>query len=105
MAAGAVGRRVRELAIRMSLGSTQGAAVSLMVRSAVRTLAVGVTAGIVGAAFGTRALRPFLYGITPTDVATYAVVAAFVVTFALLATWLPARRAARIEPATVLRGE
>jgi predicted permease len=105
MAAGAVGRRVRELAIRMSLGATHASAVRLLVRSAVRMVIVGVGGGVVAAALGARALRPFLYGVTPTDRWTYAAVAAFVVLVALVATWLPARRATRIEPAVVLRSE
>ena len=105
MAAGAVGRRVRELAIRMSLGATHAAAVRLLVRSAVRMVSVGIVVGVLGAAFGMRALRPYLYGVTSGDVTTYAAVASFVAVVALLATWLPARRAARIEPAVVLRSE
>jgi ABC-type antimicrobial peptide transport system permease subunit len=64
-----------------------------------------VAVGVVGAAFGARALRPFLYGVTPTDAWTYVGVVAFVGIVALLATWIPARRAARIEPAIVLRAE
>jgi putative ABC transport system permease protein len=105
MAAGAVGRRVRELAIRMSLGATHAAAVRLLVRSALRMVSVGVVAGVLGAAFGMRVLRPYLYGVTSSDVATYIAVATFVSVVALLATWLPARRATRIEPAVVLRSE
>jgi putative ABC transport system permease protein len=105
MAAGAVGRRVRELAIRMSLGATHASAVGLLVRSAVRMVAVGIGAGVVTAAFATRALRPFLYGVTPADRLTYVAVAAFVAAVAVMATWLPARRASRIEPAVVLRNE
>jgi predicted permease len=105
MAAGAVGRRVRELAIRMSLGATHAAAVRLLVRSAVRMVSLGVVAGVLGAAFGMRVLRPYLYGVTSSDVTTYVMVASFVAVVALLATWVPARRATRIEPAAVLRSE
>ena len=104
-AAGVVERRVRELAIRMSLGATHGAAVGLLVRSAGRMVVMGVILGLAGAALGARGLRPFLYGVASSDVATYVLVAGFVSLIALLATWLPARRATRIEPAVVLRSE
>jgi ABC-type antimicrobial peptide transport system permease subunit len=65
----------------------------------------GLVLGVAGALAATRVLSSVLYGIKPTDPATFAVVAAFFTAVALAASWLPARRAARVDPMTTLRHE
>jgi putative ABC transport system permease protein len=64
---------------------------------------VGV--GLVAALAGTRVLAPYLFGVGPTDAATYAAILAFLAAVSVLASWIPARRAGRVAPAEVLRTE
>jgi ABC-type antimicrobial peptide transport system permease subunit len=66
---------------------------------------VGITLGILGALAATRLLASMLYGVAPTDPATFTGVAALLAAVALLACWLPARRAARVDPNVALRAE
>jgi ABC-type antimicrobial peptide transport system permease subunit len=105
VAAHAARQRRRDLAVRMALGARRAAVEALFVREAAATVAVGLAAG----AFGGRALRSALsgqlHGVRPGDAATWLAVAALVVATALLAVWLPARRAARIDVTEVLREE
>ena len=100
-----VSRRVRETAIRMALGATGQA----VVRGSVARLAAPVLAGLVvgwAAAFGlARLLSGLLYEVEPSDPAIFFAVALFLATVAVLASYLPARRAARVDPAHVLTAE
>ena len=66
---------------------------------------VGVALGMAGSLALTRALSALLYGVSPRDPATFGAIAALLVAVALLATWLPARRAARLDPSSALRSE
>jgi ABC-type lipoprotein release transport system permease subunit len=76
-----------------------------VVGEGLRMAGLGVALGLAAALFVTRILQSQLYGTTPTDPATFAGVGIFLVTVALLATWIPARRAARIDPMETLRYE
>jgi putative ABC transport system permease protein len=66
---------------------------------------VGLAVGIVAAVAATRAMRSIVFDVSPTDPATYSVVAVFVLLVAALAGWIPARRAARVDPMVAMRGE
>jgi len=100
-----VRQRDRELAVRMAMGARSGAVVGLVLRQGLLPVAAGLAAGLVVAVASTRALGGLLYGIGALDPLTYAAVAAGFGLVAVLACALPARRATRLEPATVLREE
>ena len=101
----AVARREREIGIRIALGAERGDVIRLVLRQgSVFTLA-GVGIGLAGAAALTRALASLLYGVKPWDAATFAGVAGLMACVSLAASYFPARRAARVDPATALRSE
>ena len=101
----AVGRRTREIGIRMALGAPAAAVARLVVRQELRPVAVGATVGLVAAAALARLVGAFLYGVAPGDPLTFAGVAALLALVAALSSWLPARRAAHVDPAAALRAE
>lgn len=100
-----VGQRTREMGIRMALGATRAAVVKLVVGRAVQLAVVGAGAGAVAALFASRALRRWLYGVSPTDPVTFVAVIALFVAVAALASYAPALRATRIDPVRSLREE
>jgi putative ABC transport system permease protein len=101
----AVAARRRELGIRVALGAARRDVVGLALRQGIRPAALGVGLGLAGAVAGTRVLSGLLYDVATTDAATYAAVAVLCAGAALTACWLPARRAARIDPMEALRHE
>lgn len=101
----AVAGHTREIGVRMALGAKRRDVVGLFVGRGARLALVGVGAGLVLSAGLTRLLAGLLFGVGPTDAATFAGVAVLLVAVALLASWLPARRAARIDPMEALRHE
>jgi len=103
--AGSVNERTREIGVRMALGASRGEIVSLVVRQAMTLTAGGVVIGLTGAAFASRALETLLFGVTRRDPITYLGVVAVLIAASALASWLPAWRAARVDPATTLRAE
>ena len=103
--AGSVTERTREIGVRMALGASRGEIVSLVVRQALAMTAAGVLIGAAGALFAGRGLQSLLFGVTPRDPVTYAGVVALLLTASVLAAWLPAWRAARVDPAVTLRAE
>jgi predicted permease len=100
-----VGQRTRELGIRMALGARPGAALTLVLREGLSIVAIGVAAGLLGAFAAGRLLSSLLYGISSYDPFTYVSVALVLATVALLACYIPARRATRVDPAVALRHE
>jgi putative ABC transport system permease protein len=100
-----VAQRTREFGIRLALGARPGAVLGLVLRGAVALVGAGLIAGIVAGAFATRLLAGALYGIDPLDPATFAAVAAVLVGVAMLASYVPARRATRVDPIGALRSE
>jgi len=100
-----VGQRTKELGIRMALGAQRAAVLKLVLRQGAAIVAIGVVAGVAGAAALTRYLEAMLYQLPALDVATFAVVAAAFAAVAMLAAYLPARRATGIDPLTALRHE
>ena len=95
--------RRRELAIRLALGSTDREAVALVVRGGVQLVGLGVAAGLLGAALSARGLRHLLHGVTPLDPLTFGAGVAIALIVSAVACYFPARRAAAISPAELLR--
>jgi len=98
-----VSRRRAEIGIRMALGAHAGDIARMIVLQSMRLGIVGIAAGLIGAAFTTRLLRSLLFGVEPTDPLTLTAVALTLLGISALASFLPARRAAAVEPAETLR--
>jgi hypothetical protein len=98
-------RRLREIGIRVALGSTSRDVVRLILGSAWRVIGPGLALGIAGAWAGTRALEGILFGTSPTDPIVFAAVVVTLAVVASAASYLPARRAARVDPIAVLRAQ
>jgi len=101
----AVVQRSREIGIRMALGAQAADVRSLVVNQAVRLGAAGLAIGIAGALAVTRVLDSLLFGVTASDPLTFAAVSAALITVLLLAAYLPARRATRVDPIVALRAD
>ena len=99
------GQRTREIGIRMALGAQQKDVLRLVLSEGVKMALVGVAIGLVAAAGVTRLMSRLLYGISATDPLTFAGVALLLAAVALAASWLPARRAMRVDPIVALRHE
>jgi putative ABC transport system permease protein len=100
-----VNQRTREIGIRVALGARSADVVGLVVRLALKLALLGVAVGIVLALGATRLIATFLYSVKPSDPLTYTAVAAVLIAVALLAAFLPARRATKVDPLTALRYE
>ena len=101
----AVTQRTRELGIRVALGAIQGRIVSMVVGEGVRMAAMGIGLGAIAALVAARSLRTLVFGVATTDMATYVGVAAILTVVALLASYIPARRASRVDPLIALRSD
>jgi predicted permease len=101
----AVTQRTREIGIRVALGARQADVLRQFVGEGVRLAAVGVVIGMALSVALTRVIARFLYGVTATDATTFAAGAALLCAVAVLASWFPARRAARVDPMIALRAE
>lgn len=100
-----VSQRTREIGVRMALGATAPAVRGMVVRQGLAVAGVGVVVGLVAAAGLSRVMTALLFGVSATDPVTYAGVGVALVVVAALASWLPARRAAGVDPSTALRAE
>jgi putative ABC transport system permease protein len=100
-----VAQRTREFGLRMALGSTPRQLKALVIRGGIQTALIGLLAGMAGAAALASTLRALLYGVAPLDPAVMAAVAALLLTVALVANYVPARRATRIDPMEALHHE
>jgi ABC-type lipoprotein release transport system permease subunit len=89
----------------MAVGASAHAVVALLVRHTMAAVALGVAAGTAVALATSRLLAPYLFGVTAHDPGTYAAILVFLTAVCVVASWLPARRAGRVAPAVVLRGE
>jgi putative ABC transport system permease protein len=100
-----VGQRARELGIRIALGATPTRVVRMVVREGVAMVAVGIGVGIAGALALTRLMGTLLFTIKPTDPVTYVTVAMLLASVALIASFVPALRAANVDPALAMRAD
>jgi len=100
-----VTRRTREIGMRMAIGARPGEVQRMVVGQSVTVVGAGLAAGVALALLSTRLLEGLLVGVEPSDPAVYVVAAGLLGIVALAASWLPARRAARIDPLEALRSE
>jgi putative ABC transport system permease protein len=98
-------QQTRDIGIRMALGARSIDVLTVVLRQGLKLTLIGVAAGVTGALALTRVLSSLLYDVTPTDPMTLILVSCVLVGVALLASYLPARRAARIDPMVALRYE
>jgi predicted permease len=100
-----VSRRTREIGVRMALGAQVADVLRLVLRQGLGLVGIGLVLGLIGAFGATRLLRSFLYDVRSLDPLTFATVIVLLAAVALFACWLPARRAARVDPMVALRKE
>ncbi|MGC1780931.1 MAG: ABC transporter permease [Acidobacteriaceae bacterium] len=100
-----VTQRTREIGVRIALGAQRGDILRMVMKQALRLLGIGILLGVVCALFATRVVRSFLYGVHPHDAVTIAAVAFVLIVVGLVASYIPARRATRVEPTEALRAE
>jgi putative ABC transport system permease protein len=100
-----VGMRTREMGIRAALGATPAALVRMVLGEAAVRAAIGLALGLVGALALTRLLQAYLFGVEPRDPLAFTLAPLLLLVVALIATWIPARRAGRVAPMTALRYE
>jgi putative ABC transport system permease protein len=100
-----VTQRTRELGLRMAIGAQQRDVVAMVLRESLVVVAVGMAVGLAAALLGTRALSGLLFGIGPMDPATWIAVTSLLFGVAFLASYVPARRATRVDPMIALRAE
>jgi predicted permease len=100
-----ISQRTNEFGIRIALGAQRGEVLRMVLRETLRLLAMGVVAGLVLALIANRALTSMLFGLGPADPLAIGLATALMVAVAILAAWMPARRATRIDPTVALRYE
>jgi putative ABC transport system permease protein len=99
----AVAQRTREIAIRVALGARRADVMGLVLGQSLLLIAIGIILGVAGAAMVTRYLEAMLYGLTPLDTTTFVGVSLLFAIVALIASYVPARRATRVNPLIALR--
>jgi putative ABC transport system permease protein len=98
-------QRTREIGIRVALGASHTDVLTLIVRQGIVLTAVGLGLGLAGAAAVRRLIAGMLYGVSALDPVTLAAVTLFLFTVSALASWVPGRRAARVDPLIAMRSE
>ena len=105
VAAYGIAQRTKEIGIRIALGAVRRDVVRLVVPQTLAPTIIGIVMGAAGASIATRLVASMVYGVTPLDPATFAVAGCVLVSVALIAAWLPARRAMRADPLIALRSQ
>ena len=100
-----VSRRTREIGVRVALGASSRDVLNMILGQGMRTIIIGVAIGLAGSLLLTRSLQSLLFGVTATDPLTFAAVISLLVAAALLACYIPARRATKVDPMVALRYE
>jgi putative ABC transport system permease protein len=100
-----VSRRGKEMAIRMALGASRREMLGLVLQEGLWVTLIGVVLGLAGALMLSRVMGRYVYGITSTDPLTFAATSLLLIAVALLASYIPARRAASVDPTVALRYE
>jgi len=101
----AMSRRTREIGLRLALGARAGQVRRMVMGQTLLRVAAGLLVGLAGASALTRFMSTLLHGVHPGDPATFAIVTALLVGVALLASWVPAWRASRVDPMSALRDD
>jgi putative ABC transport system permease protein len=102
---GSVTERTREIGIRLALGAPPHNILSLIILRGMKLTVIGVVIGLGGALLASQAISSQLFGVSPLDVITYVAVTVILAAIAAIACWIPARRAARVDPMVALRYE
>src|SRR5207249_519065 len=100
-----VGRRTSEIGIRMALGAQRGNVIRLVLSEAMTLVAIGVVIGLAGALAAGRAVSSFLYGLAPADPVALSAATLLLIVVGALASYIPARRATKVDPMVALRYE
>ncbi|HEX5885300.1 MAG TPA: FtsX-like permease family protein, partial [Pyrinomonadaceae bacterium] len=100
-----VAQRTREIGIRMALGAQTGAVLKLAVGYGMKLVIVGIIVGLIASFALTRVMSTLLFGVTATDPATFTLISLLLVAVAALASYIPARRATKVDPMIALRYE
>jgi ABC-type antimicrobial peptide transport system permease subunit len=101
----AVGQRVHEIGIRMALGARADDVLSLVLRQGLSLALLGIATGLMGAMWLTGAMKSLLFGVSPNDPLTFIIVSTLLLAVAVAATYIPARRATKVDPMVTLRFE
>jgi putative ABC transport system permease protein len=100
-----VSQRLHEMGVRMALGAQRRDVLRLVLREGIALTAAGLLVGMFVGSEVSRTIKSFLFGVSPSDPAVYATISAVLIVVALLACWIPAHRATRVDPIAILRGE
>ena len=105
MLAHAVGQRIQEIGVRLALGAQPRDVIKMIIAQGMKPVAIGIAVGLIASFALSRVMKSLLYGVSETDPLTFIAVSALLTIVALLACYLPARRATKVDPMAALRCE